>query len=76
MHTVNVLKKIGDSNITLTAYADNAQGIRDAEQKFSDVLTKFVMEQNLDMPVEDYSDYLEDGFYERNNFSLFLIHST
>ena len=75
MNTVNVLTKVGDTNLALKSFNDNQQGNRDAEQLFGSLITKFVLEQNLTMPLDEFESYLEDGYYERNNFSIFLIHS-
>jgi|10_taG_2_1085330.scaffolds.fasta_scaffold16251_4 hypothetical protein len=65
LETVNVIETIDNCVRGLWAY-DNA---RDAEAHFVRLLVVLGVDAKL------HDDYLDDGFYENNNYSICLVHS-
>jgi len=67
--TVNVIEYDVDTVHSVTSFADNDEGNKEAEVLFSEIAKKQGAEDSeMDL-------FLEDGYYEQGTYQLFLAHS-
>lgn len=73
--TVNVVEMPDTDDMTiaqLTAFADTEQGNQEAEQLFAEL----VKENYAETTEEEIQESLEDGYFQRHNYRVYIIHST
>lgn len=70
MNTVNVIEWFGDTIQNLTAFEDTEAGNKEAEALFT-----HLAQENEFSTILILSG-LEDGYLERRDYKLFLVHSS
>jgi len=70
LNTVNVIEWFSDTIQRITSFADDKKGNEQAEKLFTDLA-----EEN-GFSIDDVDKGLEDGHLERDDYELFLVHST
>jgi hypothetical protein len=70
--TVNVLEKMGEANLTLHSWTEGKDGNKEAEECFTNCLK----ENDPDITDVDIEACLDNGYYEANEYQLFLVHSS
>lgn len=70
LDTVNVIEYNNDEIIRIDSFSDDKEGNVEAEELFS----KMAKENGaIDADLENFA--LDDGYYERGTYQLFLTHS-
>ena len=69
--TVNVLEIVDVNLINITSYTETPQGNIDAEERFADVM------KDMDDSIsdEDIKISLDDGFFEKGDNTVYIIHT-
>ncbi len=69
LHTVNVIETNDGVPNNIVSYPDNKGGNKEAESLFG----KIAMENGAIK--EDVINYIEDGYYEKGTYTVYLTHS-
>lgn len=73
IQTVNVIEIIDDAVKQITSFSDDKEGNKEAEELFLN-LVKENAKPSILTP-EDLEFYLEEGYFNTSDYTLFLVHS-
>ena len=71
LNTVNVIERTEESLYSVRSFADDEVGNKEAEELFINIIKE--KEETDDMNY--IGDYIDEGFYESDNYELALVHS-
>lgn len=70
LNTVNVIEMTDSDTIDIRSFTDDKKGNAAAEKVFRACL----LENGC--PPDDVDSYIEDGYFARMSYTLFLVHSS
>jgi hypothetical protein len=70
LNTVNVIEFFSENIRNVTSFTDDVEGNKEAEKLFSDIAKENGFSKNY------IKIGLEDGYLERDDYNLFITHSS
>ena len=72
LNTINVIEYAGDAVLGVHSFSDNAEGVKEAEERYAAI----ILEHQGDATESEMDIYFEDGWFEQDDYQVFLTHST
>lgn len=67
LNTVNVIEKTNENNLSVKSFNDTKEGNQEAENHFKTLLSEY--------GVKDVNFFIDEGYYNDLEYSIYLIHS-
>ena len=70
--SVNIVTYVNDSVQGVTSFKDNEEGNKEAERLF----TNLIKENYSETTEEDIEASIDNGYFEEDNWQVFIVHSS